>query len=64
MSIGGSPRRVRFSDARRRSWRKPSAKSLRPLSSGMPPPSATQARRVRSALPKSGVGARTAPPAM
>eukprot|EP00965_Chrysotila_dentata_P113151 3738793-Pleurochrysis_carterae.AAC.1 len=38
--------------------------SFRPRSSGMPPPSATHARLARSTVPKSTVGARTAPPAM
>eukprot|EP00965_Chrysotila_dentata_P173702 5734358-Pleurochrysis_carterae.AAC.1 len=64
MSRAGSPTRVRLRAARRRRRRKPSQMSFRPLSRGMPPPSATQARLARSTMPKFAVGARAAPPAM
>eukprot|EP00965_Chrysotila_dentata_P081576 2693372-Pleurochrysis_carterae.AAC.1 len=53
MSSGGSPARVRLRAAARRSRRKLSPRSFFPSSRGMPPPSATHARRARSTMPKS-----------
>eukprot|EP00965_Chrysotila_dentata_P076319 2520693-Pleurochrysis_carterae.AAC.1 len=64
MSRGGSRTRVRLRAAARCRRRKPSTISPLPRSSGMPAPSATQARRAKSAMPKSAAGARAAPPAM
>eukprot|EP00965_Chrysotila_dentata_P077976 2571528-Pleurochrysis_carterae.AAC.1 len=64
MSSGGSPVRVRLRAASLRRRRKLSAMRPLPRSSGMPPPSATQARRAKSTMPKSRVGVRSAPPAM